>query len=98
MGCYHPHPGRPGGCIGILGSRRVAGMGGTRVVPPFDYPVRYSGRACMKRGTPSQPFHRPPKRKDRPFGRSFSAGQIFVPSGSLIFQEIPDFSEQCLFT
>ena len=52
----------------------------------------------MKRGAPSQPFHRPPKRKDRPFGRSFSVGQIFVWSGSLIFQEISDFSEQFLFT
>lgn len=98
MGCNHPHTGRPGGCTGILGDRWFAGMGGTRIVPPIDYHVRYSGRAGMKRGSLSKPFHCPPKRKDRPFGRSFSVGQIFVRSGSLIFHEISDFSEQFLFT
>src|ERR1700740_260079 len=61
MGCNNPHPGRPGSCIGFLGDRWVAGMGGTRIVPPFDYPVRYSGRACMKRG--SHAFLSPAKKE-----------------------------------
>ena len=94
MGCNHPDPGCSGSSTSLLGSRWIAGLGGTRIVPPIAYPVRDSGRACMKRRRLLlKPFVTRQKGEDRPFGRSFSVGRIFVRSCSLTFQNISNFSQ-----
>ena len=90
MGCHHPHPGCSGGCTSILGSHWVAGMGGTGIVPPIAYPVRHSGRACMKGESPVFPL--PAKKgRDRPFGRFLLHRSDFYPVMRADFSIDPEF-------
>jgi hypothetical protein len=87
MGCHHPHPGCPGGCTGVLGDRRIAGMGGTRIVPPFDYPFRHSGHACLK----PEAFPQPAKKGRTGHSAGPSLGSDFGPIKRARFSGDPGF-------
>ena len=43
MGGNDPHPGRRGGCAGVLGVRRIATMAGENIMPAPDHPVHRGG-------------------------------------------------------
>ncbi len=92
MGDNHPHPGCHGGCSGNLGVCRIADMASARIVSPPNYPVHRSGRVRMKRNLLSKLSRNPPKRKDRPLGRSFrmSWNSLHL-SSPFSFKEISDF-------
>jgi hypothetical protein len=92
MGDNHPDPGRPGVGTGNLGLCWIAGMASARIVSPPDHSVHHSGRLRVKPSLLLKLSRNPPKRKDRPLGRSFRMiwNSLYL-SLAFGFKEISDF-------